>query len=148
VLIARRPVATQSILVCVDGSRHASAAVDFLASLPWLAGTSVTVLGVVERDNNLPTIVNQARETLTGAGAQATSAVVEPDQLDLTITPLLTIFEQMDSQMPDLVVLGTSGLTGFSKLWVGSVASAVARHASSSVLVVRDPHVGNDADER
>ena len=139
-LIARRPVPTQSILVCVDGSAHADAAVGFLASLPWVAGISITVLGVVERDNGLATFVARAAEALTNAGARATSRVLEPDRLDLTVNPHLTIFEHLDTLNPDLVVLGTSGLTGLARLWVGSVASAVARHARCSVLVVRDPH--------
>ncbi len=147
-LIARRPVATRSILVCVDGSRHAQAAVQHLASMPWVAGTSVTVLGVVQRPNALPGTVARASEILTAAGADVTPVVVAPDELNLTVNPHLTIFEHMDVQAPDLVVVGTSGLTGLGLLWVGSVASAVARHARCSVLVVREPHGGDDDGDR
>ncbi|MDP2013997.1 MAG: universal stress protein, partial [Actinomycetota bacterium] len=147
-VIARRPVPTQSIMVCVDGSPHADAAVKFLASLPWLAGTSVTVLGVVQSDNDLALTVAKSTEILAAAGAQATPVVVEPDVLALTVSPHLTIFEHMEVRAPDLVVVGTSGLTGLARLWVGSVASAVARHAHCSVLVVRDPHVGEGKHDR
>ena len=148
VLIARRPVSTRTIMVCVDGSHHASAAVDFLASVPWVANAQITILGVVQWDNDLATTVAKATDVLTAAGASTTAVLVEPDRLDLTINPHLTIFEHMDVRAPDLVVLGTSGLTGLARLWVGSVASAVARHARCSVLVVRDPHGGDGDGDR
>jgi nucleotide-binding universal stress UspA family protein len=142
-LIARPPVTTRSIMMCVDGSHHARAAVDFLASLPWIAGVSITVLGVVEADDDLAATVTAAADLLMAAGADVTPIVVEPDPMALAINPRLTIFEYMDAQNPDLVVLGTSGLTGLSRMWVGSVASAVSRHAHCSVLVVRDPQEGD-----
>jgi nucleotide-binding universal stress UspA family protein len=136
-------MATRSIVVCVDGSRHAEAAVAFLATLPWLEGVSITVLGVVEGHDDLAHKVAEAADVLSAAGAEVTPIVVEPDPLALTINPRVTIFEYLDVADLDLVVMGTSGLTGLSRLWVGSVASAVSRHARCSVLVVRDPHGGD-----
>ena len=147
-LIARRLEATRSILVCIDGSHHAAAAVDFLATLPWIAGASITVMGVVEGHGDLASQVGEAADVLSATGAEVTEVVVEPDPMALTINPRVTIFEYLDVRDPDLVVLGTSGLTGLSRLWVGSVASAVARHARCSVLVVRDPHGAGGGGDR
>ena len=144
-VIARTSVRTRSVLVCVDGSRHAQAAVDCLASMPWLPGTTVTVLGVVQWHDDLPAAVRRAAAVLAAVGAHATAVVVEPDRLALTVNPQLTIFEHMAARAPDLVVLGTSGKSGLRRLWVGSVASAVARHAEGSVMLVRDVG-GEDAD--
>lgn len=39
----------------------------------------------------------------------------------------------------DLVVMGTLGRTGFSKLLLGSVAERVVRYAKCPVMVVRAP---------
>jgi nucleotide-binding universal stress UspA family protein len=39
----------------------------------------------------------------------------------------------------DLIVLGTHGLTGLSRLLLGSVSERTVRHAPCSVLVVRHP---------
>jgi nucleotide-binding universal stress UspA family protein len=37
----------------------------------------------------------------------------------------------------DLVVIGSRGLTGFKRLWLGGVSHQVVKHSPSSVLVVR-----------
>ena len=39
----------------------------------------------------------------------------------------------------DLVVIGTHGRTGIKRVFLGSVAEQVTRHAPCSVLVVRPP---------
>lgn len=147
-VIARRPARTRSVLMCVDGSTHAQAAVDFLASMPWVAGTAVTVLGVVQWHDDLPVAVRRAARELAAVGAHATAEVVEPDRLALTVNPRLTIFEHMAARAPDLVVLGTSGRSALKRLWVGSVASAVARHAEGSVMLVRDLRGEDDDGDR
>ena len=52
---------------------------------------------------------------------------------------------RLERLAPDLVVVGTSGKSALRRLWVGSVASAVARHAEVSVMLVRERR-GEDAD--
>jgi len=135
---------THSVQACVDGSRHAQAAVDCLAAMPWIAGAYVTVLGVVQWHENLPASVTRATRELAAVGAHAT-LVVEPDRLATTVNPHVTIFESMGARGPDLVVLGTSGMSALKRLWVGSVASTVGRHADCSVTLVRDAR-GGDGD--
>src|SRR5206468_695762 len=41
------------------------------------------------------------------------------------------------------IVLSTHGRTGYSRLWLGSIADAIARHAATPVLMLR--HRGADA---
>jgi nucleotide-binding universal stress UspA family protein len=38
---------------------------------------------------------------------------------------------------PDVIIMGSRGLGGFSKLLLGSVSNKVVDHVSSSVLVIR-----------
>ena len=52
-------------------------------------------------------------------------------------TPIKVILEE--SQNYDLIVMGTLGRTGMSKLLMGSVAERVVRAASCPVMVVRSP---------
>jgi nucleotide-binding universal stress UspA family protein len=40
----------------------------------------------------------------------------------------------------DLVVVGSHGRTGLSRLVLGSVANGVVQHASCPVVVIRSPH--------
>ena len=73
------------------------------------------------------------------AVAAATAAVVAPElpveQVEATGLPVPVL--QGESVRADLVVLGDRGLGGFTGLLIGSVAVALAAHASCPVAVVR-----------
>jgi len=49
------------------------------------------------------------------------------------------IKKMLDSRLPDLVIIGTRGLTGAKRLLLGSVADAVLRGAGRDVLAVPPP---------
>ena len=51
--------------------------------------------------------------------------------------PRYQILQALERTQPDLLVLGTRGLSGLARMLVGSVASTVAREASCSVLLAR-----------
>lgn len=62
-------------------------------------------------------------------------------QVQITILPggpSVTLVEVADGA--DLVVVGSHGRTGLSRLMLGSVAMAVVNHAPCPVVVVRAPH--------
>jgi nucleotide-binding universal stress UspA family protein len=138
VVIAREPVPGGPVLVCVDGSAHAGAAVDALAGMPWLRGSRVIVLAVDGGDRSLAPVARRTGDRLEGSGACVEVVVSIPDELDLTVNPRWTILEAIDRLRPDLVVMGTRGVSAVERLWVGSVASAVVRRSTCSVLVARD----------
>ena len=50
----------------------------------------------------------------------------------------LAICDYADKHGVDLIVIGTHGRTGMTRLMIGSVAEKVVRHAGCAVLVV--PH--------
>lgn len=54
-------------------------------------------------------------------------------------SPALRIVERARSGKYDLIVMGTSGRTGLSRLMMGSVAERVVRLASCPVVTVRYP---------
>ena len=137
-LVARADTPVQRILACVDGSSHARAAVDALARLPWIVGRQVGVLTVLGGDVIDAQPARLAADVLTEAGARAEVAVVETDPLAVTINPSSHILDALDATSPDLVVLGTKGVTGLRRILVGSVAGAVAHHAPCSVLLARE----------
>ena len=50
----------------------------------------------------------------------------------------------VEAVQPDLVVMGSHGRRGLSRLVLGSVAESTVRHAPCSVLVVRNPSLSAD----
>jgi nucleotide-binding universal stress UspA family protein len=137
-LIAKQPSSVKDVLVCIDGSSHADAAVDLLTRFPWVSHTQITVIAAVEQENNIRERARAAAERLQAAGANVTVQIVMPDPLAITVHPRITIQEFAERTKPNLIAMGTKGLTGLPRLKVGSVASAIAHHVSSSVLLVRD----------
>jgi nucleotide-binding universal stress UspA family protein len=137
-VIARTTSTTQKIVVCIDGSSHSAAAVDVLASLPWVGNTEIIVVAVVETDNDIREKAQAAADQLSATGAKVSVRVILPDPQHITINPRINIFEVLDEVEPELVVLGTRGLTGLPRLRLGSVASAIAHHAKCTVLLTRD----------
>jgi len=137
-VIAREGAPVSRILVGVDGSTHAAAAVDLLAQLPLIDQAKVTVVGIVEEENSIREKVSEAANRLAAAHAEVHAVLVEPDPLALTVNPKLSILEVVQREMPQLVVMGTKGMTGLSRLRVGSVASGVTHSVECSVMLVRD----------
>lgn len=137
-VIARSSEKIKTILLCIDGSVHADFVVSLLAAMPWIKDVEITVLGVVEFENEIHFKVSQAAKTLNAAGAKAVEKIVEPDPLALTISPKMTILDEIDDLLPDLVALGTRGMTGLPRVLLGSVASSIAHYAKSSVLLAHD----------
>ena len=124
----------RTVLVCVDGSTHATAAVAALASWPWLSGVSVQVVAVDDGRTDTAAAVSSAAALLDGSGAEVTATVLPlGEELFVNVrTPLLERIQDLDA---DLVVSGTRGLTGLERLRVGSVATAVVHNAPAASLL-------------
>jgi nucleotide-binding universal stress UspA family protein len=60
---------------------------------------------------------------------------VQPECLVLDGEPTNAVLEAIDRRAPDLVALGTRGLTGLRRLHHGSTAGAIARGARCAVLL-------------
>jgi nucleotide-binding universal stress UspA family protein len=136
-LIAKNSDSVKKILVCTDGSPHAWAGVETLAAMPLVRGAAVTVLGVVESAGEVAKRVAAAGDLLEAAGADVTEIVAEQDPMVMSISPRMAISDFLRDESPDLVVMGTRGMTGLKKVLVGSVASAITHHAECSVLLAR-----------
>ena len=80
---------------------------------------------------DVDTATGSVRERLEAAGA-AVNVRVDSGK------PTTMIHRHLAEVSPDLVALGTRGLTGLRHLRLGSTASAVARAATCSVLVACD----------
>jgi nucleotide-binding universal stress UspA family protein len=137
-VIARSAEPVRSILIAVDGSAHARAAVDVLIHLPWIGSCRIDVIAVDEGDEGIRGHARAAADVLEAAGATVKVHVLDVDPTAITVNPKYRILDAIDELEPDLIALGTQGRTGVTRLVVGSVAGAVAHGARCSVLLARD----------
>ena len=72
----------------------------------------------------------RAELLLRGAGFATEGRVADGE-------PRETLIEVAKRERADLIVVGSQGRTGISKLMLGSVSSHVVTHAPCSVLVVK-----------
>lgn len=130
-LIARRGRPTLNAVVCADGSPHAALAAATFAALPWVDGIEVTIVTV--DDGTID--VERAFTTITDLFAATGARIARRDEVGQPTHELLAAIEEME---PDLVVLGTRGLTGTKRVRVGSTASAIAHSVECSILLACD----------
>jgi nucleotide-binding universal stress UspA family protein len=158
VLIARRP-AVRQVILGDDGSEGSRAAARLLARFPALAGTGVLVVAVAEvlnatalgfspavsgafmtemiestadAEDRLEDVTRVTAAILGNAGIRAETRVVSGD-------PAHELVRLARTSDADLVVVGTTGLTGVARAVLGSVARNVLINARCSVLVVHQP---------
>lgn len=127
-LVARNPESVRRVVACVDGSEHALAALEAFATLPLAAESTVTVLSVADGRADAAAAATEGAGSLEGRVPDVTTVVRSGP-------PTYTILDFLDGVLPELVVLGTRGLTGWQRLRLGSTASAVVRGAPSSSLI-------------
>jgi len=141
------------IMIGVDESRHSSAAVEFVKSMTWPRGSTIEVVSVVrpvvavyaEAYVPGPGYVTEANEAavrlhqevaagaesaLQGTGLKVGAQVLHGD-------PRSELVEAARKAKVDLLVVGSHGRTGMSRLLMGSVAAHVVAHAQCSVMVVK-----------
>ena len=143
------------LILGVDDSPCSKVAVEFVREMSWPAGTTATVVCALplmvitvpeaallmaremdevrreQRDRDQRQV--EAIASALSAGGLAAKGVVEDGD------PRVALIEVARREHADLVVVGSHGRTGISRLVLGSVASHVTTHAPCSVLVVREP---------
>ncbi len=141
-----------NILVAIDGSEHAAAA---LRTASQLAGEEHARLTLLTAVPPAPAFAQLAaagaapladvEELMGEAGRRIRKQVDElPD--DLSVTSLVVaghadkvILDRLNEGRHDLLVMGTRGLGRMGSALLGSVSQAVLHHAEVPVLVVRAP---------
>lgn len=127
-VLARTADPVASAVLCVDGSAHAGAAQEAFTRLPLAASAELTVLGVDDGRSDASGAVEEAVAAVEQKVGAAASLVIEG-------RPTEAILGHLEEARPQLVVLGTRGLTGWARLRLGSTASAVVRAAPCTSLV-------------
>jgi nucleotide-binding universal stress UspA family protein len=140
------------ILLGTDGSDCSIAAARSVAERPWPEGSEVSVLSAVhvvepptgwyvdsklidrlrsEADEQAQQSLADARKILVPAGLKVMTALLRGD-------PRAVIVDQAKEWNADLLVLGSHGRRGLTRMFLGSVSEAVVTHAHCSVEVIRE----------
>jgi nucleotide-binding universal stress UspA family protein len=167
VLVVRSPEASRT-LVAVDGSTAARCAIDFLQSTRFLAASRIEVLSVAparpvvpaELLGGLPGVAVPAEPAAgpaAGTGLEGLEERVRAESHAAQAADRLArtghdvrwsistggaaheILAAAEAFHSDVVVMGSRGLTGLSRLVLGSVARNVLLHTHASVLIVHEP---------
>ena len=80
---------------------------------------------------------NQAAVEVDRAAKEAATGDVDVTGVAIERPAWLAIIDQAESLSPDLIVMGTRGLTGIKHVALGSTAERVVRKAKCAVLTVK-----------
>jgi nucleotide-binding universal stress UspA family protein len=141
------------ILLAIDDSKYAEAAIRQIIAQAGPQGAEVRVLHVIEpvplfpdgqswgydvefgavrkeQEKQAEELVSRAAKNLRDANCNVTTAVEFG-------FPKLVILDHAAGWHADLIVVGSHGRKGLDHFLMGSVSEAVARHAPCSVEIVR-----------
>ena len=135
----------ERILVAVDGSAFADAAVDQAISLGGICNSQIFAIGVVdlypEQMAVAPSLVEKMSEEVRQHLDQAKQKVEKANIPCETIVrmggqPHVFIVQEAKEKGIDLILMGTQGRSGIKRVLMGSVAQNVIGHAPCPVMVV------------
>ena len=135
------------ILVPTDGSEFAKKAQQHALFLASVSGAEIIAVSVTENNfvNGLPLDdeVYQLNQILKERSEENLKEFDKLNEEDLKVThvvregsPARVILEVADEEAVDLIVMGSSGKSGFDRFIMGSVADKVVNSAKCAVLVV------------
>ena len=137
----------KKILVPTDGSEFAKKAQKHALFLASVSGAEIIAVSVTENNfvNGLPLDdeVYQLNQILKERSEENLKELDKLNEEDLKVThvvregsPARVILEVADEEAVDLIVMGSSGKSGFDRFIMGSVADKVVNSAKCAVLVV------------
>jgi nucleotide-binding universal stress UspA family protein len=144
------------IIVGVDGSEEADAAVDEIASREWPDGSEVRIVNsawtipaasdpgtavnliewIARETERVNKVVEGAAEKLGSAGLKVSIVVKEQE-------PKALLCSEAEDMMADCIFVGARGMGRLERFLIGSVSSGVAARAHCSVEVVRSGRAVN-----
>jgi nucleotide-binding universal stress UspA family protein len=146
------PDPTRSILVAIDGSRHAAAAVEQATAIAARDGARMTLIHVLARPHvtlvagpyippPLPVFNEQEAEALLEQLADAVAEGIPVHTIVRPGNPADEILKRAEGSQHDLIVIGSRGHGAAASMLLGSVSRAVVHRSEVPVLVV---HVDQD----
>jgi nucleotide-binding universal stress UspA family protein len=142
-----KPVEVKTILVAVDGSEHSEEAVRYACAMGPPLEAEVILLHVVpmlvsatpyhDTVSDQPFMALQkVGEDILAKAKQIAGNCPVTDMIDHG-DPAQRIMEIAEEKNVDLIVMGSRGVSGIKRLFVGSISDKVANQAPCPVMIVR-----------
>jgi nucleotide-binding universal stress UspA family protein len=126
---------TRSVAFCVDGSPHAQWALQAFWALPWARRVSVNLVSVDDGRTDV-------ERSLRVAGASLPAGITPAQVRRLAGPSRRELVGFIRAKQVDLVVMGTRGLSGVTRMRVGSTVSALLKDGSANLLIAHMPDQG------
>lgn len=158
-MIQSELLAFAKILVCVDGSGSSAKAADYAIEMAEKHDAQLIALNVLVSQlgyayssgafglTATPSAINQILDSAKKESrkwfdqieskAAAQRVKVKTEMVASQTSIVQAIVDYAEKNEIDLIVTGTRGRSGFTKLLLGSVASGVATYASCPVMIVK-----------
>jgi nucleotide-binding universal stress UspA family protein len=141
------------IIVGVDGSGHSQRALEWAMNEAAIRHAPLTVLTVHEAIRGYysgvavypddPARTEQGRQAAQAETGKVLAGLDGPRPDSVTAVHGFPVEELINaSQDADIIVLGSRGAGGFTRLLLGSTAGQVTQHAHCPVLIVPPEHRG------
>ncbi|NLI82819.1 MAG: universal stress protein [Deltaproteobacteria bacterium] len=135
------------VLVATDGSEHSMKAVDRAVELALKEEADITVMSVAyyakEDLDEMPLNIQEKLESQAAEALRRAKAVFDKHSvpvktlLEAGFVPANNIIRVAEEGKFDRILLGSTGISGLKRVFIGSTAAKVVANAPCSVTVVR-----------
>lgn len=134
----------EKILVAFDGSESSKKALDMSIEIAKKFNSVIHLVSVIAQ-SDFAAIKNEAASTEESTFYQELQKkVIRSRKCEVEIKPVLIyghpanrIIEYIQSENFDLMVIGSRGLSGTQRFFLGSVSDELSHHSPCPVLIVR-----------
>jgi nucleotide-binding universal stress UspA family protein len=135
------------VLVATDGSEHSMKAVNRALELAMKEGAEVTLMSVAyyarEDLDEMPANIQEKLESHAAEALKKAKAVFDEKSvqvetlLEAGFVPANNIIRRAEEGQFERILLGSTGISGLKRVFIGSTAAKVVANAPCSVTVVR-----------
>jgi nucleotide-binding universal stress UspA family protein len=145
------------IVIPIDGSKNSMDAADYAVKMAERYDSEVAIVHVIHMDQTLqllgiyglhgPDLIKKKIEEARveaqkwfaeiSRHAEQRKVRIKTDVIEFPLSVVATIVEYAVSENADVIVIGTRGRSGMSKMLLGSEASGVVTYAPCPVVVVK-----------
>jgi len=149
---SRWPMTFRTILVADDMLEASQPALDEAVNLAKLWKSKlmiVTAIPLVSPAFGVPVPIGESFAALLDAASRRLDALKEKllsegiPEVETTLLegdPVEGVVQFVEKNKPDLIVVGSRGLSPAGRFFLGSVSDGILHHTHCSVLIVRQPH--------